>query len=588
MKVSLEWLKEYVAIRLRPEQLAERLTLAGLEVIGVERVGQDIVFDLEITPNRPDCLSVIGIAREIAAITGGRLRGLQTRDTRHETKAAGVSRLASRVSRLAIRVEDRRGCPRYIGRLIGDIRVGPSPAWMVRRLAAAGLRAVNNVVDITNYVLLETGQPLHAFDVDRLAEGRIVVRRAKRGERIVTLDGQTRELAAETLVIADARRPVAVAGVMGGQGTEVTAATRRVLLESAAFDPVLVRRASRRLALRTESSYRFERGVDWHGVAAASQRATALIAQVAGGRPIGPPVDRATTAPARRPAVELSLERVRRYAGVTIPAAMAAALLTRVGARCVRRGAARLDVVPPSWRRDLVIEADLMEEIIRLWGYDRIPAAMPSAPLAPAVIRDETWFERCRVLRAWLVAAGLDEAITYHLLSRQAHRLFAAEGEEPVTVVNPLSREQEVLRASLLPGLARAAAWNLNHGVESVRLFELGSAYPSVTTSSSRLAVALAGAQQISWRTGRTKPDLFDLKGLVEWLSQRAGGGAIRCEPARRAGFADGAACEIRLGGRAIGVLGRCSDEVLAQLDVRQPIALLEVESQPLMAAPAR
>ncbi len=595
MKVSLEWLKEFVAIRLKPEQLADRLTLAGLEVVGVEQAGEDTIFDLEITPNRPDCLSIIGVAREVAAFTGSRLRlPGRTRDTRRETRVKRRSNLESRVSSSVIRVQDRRGCTRYIGRLFEDVRIGPSPAWMVRRLEAMGLRSINNIVDVTNYVLLETGQPLHAFDIDRLQGGVIVVRRAAAGERMVTIDGEPRALTPETLVIADERQPVAVAGVMGGKGSEVTESTRRVLLESACFDAILVRRTSRRLALRTESSYRFERGVDWEGVATASQRAAALIEDLAGGRQLGRPLDVAMRPPTRR-AIRLRPSRVTGYAGVDISSEKTSRMLTALGARCVRRGSNLLEATPPSWRRDLTIEADLLEEIIRLWGYDRIMAEMPSGPIAPTLIADDsTWFERRRQLRAWLVASGLDEAITFHLVSRQAHRLFAPDGAEAVAIVNPLSQEQELLRAGLLPELARVAAWNLNRGVESVRLFEIGPVYPRASVSSSgdlpgvqSLGVAMAGINPPSWHFGRSKPDLFDLKGLLEWMAQRVelDAAAWRLEPSPCAGLSEESSCRIVVRGRAVGSLGVCQERVLAQLEVRQPIYLMEVELEPFASS---
>ncbi len=587
MKVSLEWLKEFVAIRLEPEQLADRLTLAGLEVVGVERIREDTVFDLEITPNRPDCLSVIGVAREVAVFTGSRLRlPGRTRDTRHETRVKRRSNLESRVSSPVIRVEDRRGCTRYVGQLFENVRVGLSPVWMVRRLEAVGLRSINNIVDITNYVLLETGQPLHAFDIDRLQGGTIVVRRAAAGERMVTIDGETRVLTPEVLVIADERQSVAIAGVMGGKGSEVTESTRRVLLESACFDAILVRRTSRYLALRTESSYRFERGVDWEGVATASQRAASLIEELAGGCQVGRPVDVATRRPSRR-AIRLRPSRATGYAGVTVSSEKTSRMLASLGVRCVRRGSDLLEVTPPSWRRDLTIEADLLEEIIRLWGYDRITAEMPSGPIVPTLVADgSTWFERRRQLRAWLVAAGLDEAITFHLASRHAHRRFAPDGAEAIAVVNPLSQEQELLRASLLPGLARVAAWNLNRGVESVRLFEIGPVYPQASVSSNgelpgvqSLGVAMAGINPPSWRFGRSKPDLFDLKGLLELMAQRAelDAAAWRLEPSPCAGLLEESACRILVHGRAAGVLGVCHERVLAQLEVRQPIYLMEV-----------
>jgi phenylalanyl-tRNA synthetase beta chain len=315
MRVPLEWLKDYVAIRLKPEALAHRLTMAGLEVTGIATVDGQPVFDIEVTPNRADCLSIIGIAREVAAMTGQRLKlpkfGVRNSEFGMQRKH---SQLRIPHSAFRIRIVDRKGCRRYIGRLLTGVTVGPSPSWMQRRLSACGIRPINNVVDITNYVLLEYGQPLHAFDVERLAQRTILVRRATEKEAITTLDGVARTLSPDMLVIADASRAVAVAGVMGGVGSEVTPRTAAVLLESAWFDPVTVRRTSRALGLASESSYRFERGVDQVGVETASARAASLICQLAGGTEQAC-LD-AGEKPAVKPAIVVDASRAGRWLGV--------------------------------------------------------------------------------------------------------------------------------------------------------------------------------------------------------------------------------------------------------------------------------
>jgi len=365
MRVPLEWLKEFVTIRDTPEALAGRLTMAGLEVVGIERVNGEPVLDLEITPNRADCLSILGVAREVAVLTGQRLKlpGQETGDRRQGKR--GRTRLMSHVSCLKIVIEDRAGCRRYIGRLLEGVRMGSSPAWMQRRLAACGLRPINTVVDITNYVLLETGQPLHAFDFDRLAQGTIVVRRAQATEALTTLDGVRRTLSPEILVIADAETPVAVAGVMGGVGSEVTPTTRRVLLESAWFDPVTVRRAARRLGLASESSYRFERGVDPVGVETASARAGALIRELAGGEEAA--VRDVGAKPSPRRAITVEGPRLNRWLGTRLEAPTIRSTLAQLSCRVASSGmSASMQVTPPSFRQDLTQAVDLYEEVARV------------------------------------------------------------------------------------------------------------------------------------------------------------------------------------------------------------------------------
>ncbi|MDV2496360.1 MAG: phenylalanine--tRNA ligase subunit beta, partial [bacterium] len=375
MKVSLAWLRRYVEVDLEPEALAEALTMVGLEVGVLERVDQgqgppDVVFDLDLTPNRADCLSHIGVAREVAAITTVPI-------TLPEAALAEAPPGVETFTRIDI--EDPEGCPRYVGRIIRDVTIGPSPPWLQEALAAVGLRPINNVVDATNFVLMEWGQPLHAFDHDALAEGRIVVRRARQGETITTIDDEERALEPTMLVIADAERPVAVAGVMGGQATEVTEATRTVLLESAYFDPLTVRRCAKRLKLHTESSHRFERGVDPEAVLTASARAAALIAEVGGGTVAQGVID-VYPRPIERPDVTLRVSHTNTVLGLELAAEEIAETCRRVGLELVStEDNERLTFHVPSHRVDLEREVDLIEEVARLNGYDQVPATLPAS-----------------------------------------------------------------------------------------------------------------------------------------------------------------------------------------------------------------
>ncbi len=579
MRVPLEWLKDYVAVRLSPEALAERLTMAGLEVTAIEGTGSGAVLDLEVTPNRADCLSLIGVAREVAAMTGQRV-------TLPAAKRGAVPQ-RSRTAPI-IRIEDRAGCQRYIGRLMEGVRIGPSPEWLQRRLLACGARPINNVVDITNYVLLEYGQPLHAFDFSRLADGTLVVRRAKPKEPLTTLDGVPRTLSADVLVIADAQRPVAVAGVMGGAGSEVTASTATVLLESAWFDPVTVRRTARALGLTSESSYRFERGVDPLGVEAASVRASSLIRELAGGRETA--VVDVGAAPAKRPAIALDVGRASRWLGMPLAVPAVRTALVRLSCRVASAGAGpTLQVTPPAFRRDLNQDVDLYEEIARLVGYDRVPARQPAVPMPTAGL---STYERAYGLRQLCASLGLTEVMTWSLVSPAWLERVGLPATTAARLANPLSQDHALLRPSLIPGLLQAVRHNVTQGASSVRLFELGHVV-SQGTEQLRLGVALSGVWVRDWRLN-DPCDLFRLIGVLQALTGRLGLGSIGVVNAKVPWAAVGA--ELALGDRRLGVLGEVSRPVLEALDLEHGVwaaelsadALLEVEPRPrTVQAPA-
>lgn len=519
MKLSLQWLKQYATVRLTPQQIAERLTLAGLEVTD-RRVRQDpeadVIFECEVTPNRPDWLSYVGVARELAAITGGTFRPPATVPLRHGTG-----------HRPTITIQDRKACRRYVGMLIDGVAVGPSPAWLRDRLAAVGVRSINNVVDVTNFVLFEMGQPLHAFAADRLAKGRIVVRRATPGETLVTIDGTGRALDPSVLVIADAERPIAVAGIMGGKATEVGPATRRVLLESAWFDPLVIRRASRKLGLASDSSYRFERGVDLEQAAAAARRAAALIVEIAGGQVVGGPVDRRAGRTTRKPITWAPSQSAA--LGTTLPAARQRQFLERLGCHVTGKGD-RWRITPPSFRADLKQPADLLEELARLAGYERLPVTLPrpmpslDGPAAPGDLR-----ARERRLRDLLVAGGLDEIMTYSLVSRESLERLAWPAEPPlVTLRNPLSQDHSVLRPTLAVGALETVARNLNHRASGVAIFELGRTYHwtgegQPPEERRTLCLALAGLRPGSWDAKPRPWTFYDAKGILETITQRVG-----------------------------------------------------------------
>jgi phenylalanyl-tRNA synthetase beta chain len=495
-----------------PQDLPEGLDLA--EALGLA----DVVLEVAVTPNRPDCLSILGLAREVAALLNVPLRQPEIMVTPAARKVADEAKVA---------ILDPVGCPRYAARLVVDLTVKPSPFWLRRRLQVAGLRPINNLVDVSNYVLLEFGQPLHAFDFRRLKGGEIVVRRPRPAELadggFTTLDGQRRELDEATLLICDAENPVALAGIMGGLPSEVTESTRRVLIESAYFNPGTIRRTAKRLGLSTEASYRFERGVDPDGVIHALERATQLMCLVGGGQPLAGRLDQ-YPAPISRPRLTLRVSRANQVLGTDISREEMASLLTRLHLPTRMKEADTLEVQVPSFRGDLEREVDLIEEIARLAGYDQVPVTLPRGAVAAARPGPE---ERLQgQARELLLGLGFFEVITYAF---QPERMQALLGERPspagpLRLANPLSEEQAVMRTSLVPGLLEVLRRNSLQQVLDVRLFELSKVFvPEAGATLPRedywLAGVMCGArEEPSWLAAKETVDFFDLKGVVETL----------------------------------------------------------------------
>ena len=514
----MSWLRELVDVPVGVDELADRLTMCGFEVGAVEpwpadprdpEGAQDAVLDLEITTNRPDCLSVLGIAREVATAYGTELRMPPATTAETDPGAADA---------IAITIEDPDLCPRYAGAL-AQVTVGPSPPWLARRLEAADVRPINNVVDVTNYVMLELGHPMHAFDLERLAGPEIRVRRARAGETVRTLDGADRTLDLDTLVIADAERPQAVAGIMGGAASEVGADTRTIVLEAAWFDPISVRRTSRRLGLATDASYRFERGADVAAPPAAIRRAHRLLADIGAGTPRGALVDRFPAPPAP---VEVRLRHARlgRVLGQTVDESFVAPALARLGFEPTPE--AEDDgpvwrVRVPTFRVDVRREEDLIEEIARHHGYDEIPTTFPALTRpAPA---PGPWRARDRLVRRLLTGAGFSEAVTYGFVEEAAARAVHPAPGDVVALRNPLSERGAVLRPSLIPGLVDAVVHNRRRERHDVRLFEIGSRFRLGDGETPALGVAVAGAGTAAhWSAPARPADLFDLTGVIARL----------------------------------------------------------------------
>jgi phenylalanyl-tRNA synthetase beta chain len=474
MRLVLSWLRELVDIQASAEEIAETLGLRGFEVASIEALGdQDAVIDFEITANRPDCLSVLGLAREVATAFDRPVK-LPSAEPGAAIRLATLPIGAS--DRLKVTIEDEELCPRYAA-AIAEVTVGPSPAWMAARLQAAGVRPISSIVDITNYVHLELGQPMHGFDLSRLAGAEIRVRRAKPGETITTLDGVERKLEPDMLVIADRDRAQAVAGVMGGAASEVSSATTMVAFESAYFKPASVRRTSKRLGLKTEASSRFERGADIGAQVAALQRALAMIEQIGAGRPVGAIID--CYAHLREPKrIHLRRARLMLVLGISVPDAEVVRILSRLGLD-VRPAGDGWDAVAPTFRVDLLREADLIEEVGRHYGFDKLEATFP-VMTQPAPAPDPR-VPRDRLVRRLLTAAGCSEAVTFGFIEAKAAEPFvsadAGTQSALVRLANPLSAKFDTLRPSLLPGLVDAVAHNRRHGRRDVRLFEIGTRF---------------------------------------------------------------------------------------------------------------
>jgi phenylalanyl-tRNA synthetase beta chain len=521
MKFTFNWLNEFVAVKTTAQKLGDLLTMAGLEIESLTALREpqtnvgDWVFEIAVTPNRGDCLGLRGLAREVAALTGGNLKA---------APAAAQPVTAAAGKRVRVMIQDPRLCSRYSARVVDDIRIGLSPPWLRFRLEACGIRAINSVVDITNYVMLETGQPLHAFDYDLLPAHRIVVRPAGNATKFTTLDGAERELIASDLLICDGAVPVALAGVMGGMNSEVGESTKSILLESANFDPTAIRRTAKRLGLHSEASHRFERGVDPDGTVAALDRATAMLSELAGGTPVPGVVDRYPRRP-KPPHIVLREVRIAKLLGIAIDGKHVEDALQSLGIKTKRRAGRIITCVPPSSRTDLTREADLIEELARLHGYDNIPSTLPR--LRPSGGAKDDQLGRERVVRGFLAGEGLVEVINLPFISEKLNQCFTGlwqGGGTPVTVVNPLVQESAEMRLSLIPGLIENLRLNLAQKAASFYVYHLGKVFCAGQSGTPEEKVYLSGVlygprMRFGLRNAAAPSVRFlDCKGLVEGM----------------------------------------------------------------------
>lgn len=552
--------------------LSDEVAPAGTIEIGAplaEALGlDDTVIELELTSNRPDCMSMVGVAREIGAIVGCPVRMPKIDVIEDDVPVEAW---------ISVDIEDPKGCPRYAARVIRGVQVGPSPVWMQRRLEQVGLRPINNVVDVTNYVLMELGHPLHAFDLDRLTDRRIVVRRAKKGEALTTLDDVERTLDEQILVIADAVRPVAIAGVMGGGNSEVSDQTTDLLLESAYFDPMVIRRGAKQLGMSTEASQRFERGMDWDGVIRAIDRAAQLIREVAGGAVARGILD-VFPRPFQRTVVSFRPERVNRILGTDLSGEAMGEMLGQLGCTVSERDG-KLEVETPSFRPDLSREIDLVEEVARVYGYNAIESR--------EVGGGSLWVERKASDR---LIASTREALTglglYEVVTSSFTDPDLCQGE-PIRVSNASHRGVSALRTDLLPGLLEVARWNINRKMETVEVFEIGAVFPPGEPEELQIAALVAGVTHSGWDRSARAFDFYDLKGILESYVEGVLGEHIQYRPVvvGHPAYEEERVAELRCQGQPVGFYGQVRGDLCAQFDLERPVYSFCLRAPNLLSA---
>jgi len=535
---------------------------------------EDWALEISLTPNRPDCASVMGVAREIAALTGRKLKQPEIKIAEGTTPIENLTKVT---------IDDPEGCPRYAAGMIQGVELQPSPFWLRHRLHVSGIRGINNVVDVTNYVMLEMGQPLHAFDYDRLRENRIVVRRAEDGEIFSTLDGQTHSLNREILMICDGERSVAVAGIMGGLNSEIFAGSGDVLVESAFFDPITIRRGAKRLGLSTEASYRFERGIDIEGVTTALRRALMLISYLAGGEVVRGLIDNYPR-PFSPPVIDLRIDRTNNFLGASLSLETIAGYLRALEMEVEEVNPKVIRVTPPTFRVDVTREVDLMEEVARLEGFDRIPVTFPKIrPSDEVDLREHVIADRIREI---MVGLGFTEVITYSFISPDSADLLGAGKESPlrsfVKLLNPLSVDQSVMRTSLVPGLLEAIKTNVLHGEKDLKLFEYGKIFihseaDELPHEEPFLGAIMTGLlNQKEWYREERCVDFYDIKGAVEHLLRSLGLGVYPFERGEMPPYYNpDVSSQIHLSDSIIGNVGQILPEVMKKYDLETEFAYL-------------
>jgi phenylalanyl-tRNA synthetase beta chain len=573
MKLSPRWLRDFVDVPVSPMQLADDLTLAGIAVESISGEGDDTIFEMEITTNRPDAMNHYGVARECSAIYNLPLKAI--RPELPESQAG---------ANFEIEIEDGDGCARYSARIIRGVKIKASPEFITKRLQSVDQRTINNAADASNYTLWEMGHPTHAFDLDLLEGGKIIVRRARSGETLKTLDGVDRKLSPEDLIIADAKKPVALAGVMGGFDTMITAKTKNILIESAWFDPSAIRKSSKRHLLHTDASHRFERGADYGATSLSCARVAQRILESGGGQLHGNEID-AVARPLDQAPVVLRIPEVHRILGDKLGTEEILRILRALGFELIPEPSAETDftVQIPSWRLDVEREIDLIEEIARLHGYDKFPNTLPAFAGA---VKNAPNAQKDAKLRTSLLALGYNEAISPTFISHQDAEHFSTA--PVVELANPLSEEASVMRNSLVPGMLDMLAYNLNRGNEDVRLFETGNIFADsrekpIETQHICLA-ATGNAVPATLDVKARAFSFFDLKGDIEILLRAFQHGVLAYDSGTSEYYRTGHSARAMMDGETVAQFGQISSETNAARKVRQEVFLGEVYLDKLYA----
>jgi len=571
MKISPQWLRDFVDLQVNYHQLADDLTLAGIAVESISGEGDGTVFDMDITTNRPDAMNHFGVARECSAIYNLPLKPIAP-----QLPAAKGS------AEFHIQIDEPELCPRFTGRVLRDVTIKPSPAQISKRLTLLDQRPINNAVDATNYTLWEMGKPTHVFDLDLLEGGKLVVRRARDGEKLKTLDGIDRKLTTEDLVVADGRKPVALAGVMGGFDTMITDKTRNILIESAWWDPISVRKMARRQGLHTDASHRFERGADFESTVLSCDRVAELTLQSGGGELIGAPIDVVARSMDLAP-VALHIAEVHRILGEKLETQEIFRILDKLGFDVFpeRGGDADFTVRIPSWRLDVEREVDLIEEIARLHGYDKFPSTLPA--YAGAVV-GQPEAEKDNKVRTSALALGYNEAISMTFISHQEAEQFSAM--PVIELANPLSEEASVMRTSMVPGMLNMLAYNLNRGSDNVRLFEAGNVFQASGATAEQLKRICLGAtgsaEPPSVRLHQETPQearplsFFDVKGDVENLLHPFQHTALHFDSETADYYHPGRSARAVMDGVPVAQFGQIHPTIAATRKLRQDVFIAE------------
>jgi phenylalanyl-tRNA synthetase beta chain len=591
MNISYNWLKDLIDIDLTAEQTAAALTRVGLAVEGIHAFKGDPVFDIDLTSNRPDCLSHLGVSRELRVIIGKEFPAKSQSCEEEAEEVPFPAVLAPDV----VKIENPELCYRFTAKVIRGVKIGPSPQWLVDRLEALGERSINNVADITNYVMLELGQPMHAFDLDKLAEKRIVVRRAREGESIRTLDEVERKLDTSMLMICDAKKPAAVGGIMGGLDSSITESTVNVLLEVAYFDRSSIRQTSRKLGLHTEASYRFERGVDIENLQPASDRAARLISELAGGD-LGEFIDVYPNRPQRAEIRSNDISAlVKRLTGLSVAPEECVRILTALGISSRANGDGSL-FTTPSWRHDISIEEDLVEEIARHAGYENIGDELPPSFGAGEYQASEV---RKKLLRQKLTDLGYDEAITYSFIDTRFDDQYAVipgltdenADEKFVTLQDSVIEGAVRMRPTLMPGLLDAVRFNLNHQRRDLKLFEIGKVFAAQKTEDhlprerEMFGLAITGGETLQKCLEPIRPlDFYDAKGAVEAALEAVGFPSVEFRAEDVHHLRPGQSAGIYIDGGLVGFLGRLNEAISSGYKFRNPVFVSEIDLDAVLA----